>query len=254
MERRAAISALCLAILALPLQAQMRGGMRGGGPMRGPGFSTGGPVTYRSAPSFAFPARAGVRFGTGFGSTPGVRFSSGARFGSTMRFGTGFRRPFFGSRRFRHPFFFSFYPWFYPYYGFPAYYGYPAYASIYGYSGYETAPAYDYSTSAYGLQSDITRQQADIDRLEDEVARLRSERESQPATRSPAPAQQFSGSPTVLVFHDGHRREERNYAIVSQTLWIFTERRAEKIPLSALDIDATRKANDERGVDFVLPQ
>jgi len=58
---------------------------------------------------------------------------------------------------------------------------------------------------------------------------------------------------TVLVFRDQHRQEIQNYAIVGQTLWTFAPQRTQKIPLSELDIPATQKANDERGVDFRLP-
>jgi hypothetical protein len=46
----------------------------------------------------------------------------------------------------------------------------------------------------------------------------------------------------------------QNYAIVGETLWIVTEERARKVPISDLDIPATRKANEDRGVDFRLPE
>jgi hypothetical protein len=59
---------------------------------------------------------------------------------------------------------------------------------------------------------------------------------------------------TVLVFRDEHQRDIQNYAIVGGMLWNFTPQRTEKIPLAALDIPATMKANDDRGVDFRLPQ
>jgi len=58
---------------------------------------------------------------------------------------------------------------------------------------------------------------------------------------------------TVLIFLDERKQEIQNYAVVGQTLWIFEPRRTEKIPLSQLDIPATAKANDERGVDFRVP-
>lgn len=58
---------------------------------------------------------------------------------------------------------------------------------------------------------------------------------------------------TVLVFRDEHKQEVQNYAIVGQTLWNFSPQHTQKIPLSDLDIPATTKANDERGVDFHLP-
>ncbi len=69
-------------------------------------------------------------------------------------------------------------------------------------------------------------------------------------SREQAPAD----PPTVLVYRDQHQREIQNYAIVGQTLWSFSPQRTEKIPLSQLDIPATTKANDDRGVDFRLPR
>lgn len=63
---------------------------------------------------------------------------------------------------------------------------------------------------------------------------------------SPVPA-------TVLVFRDEHKQEVQNYAIVGQTLWNFAPRRTQKIPLSSLDIPATEKANDDRGIAFRIP-
>jgi hypothetical protein len=58
---------------------------------------------------------------------------------------------------------------------------------------------------------------------------------------------------TVLVFRDQHKQEIQNYAIVGHTLWSFGSPRTEKIPLSNLDLPATIKANDERGVSFHVP-
>jgi len=57
---------------------------------------------------------------------------------------------------------------------------------------------------------------------------------------------------TVLVFRDQHKTEVRNYAIVGQTLWSFGPR-TQKIPLTDLDLAATTKANDERGLSFRVP-
>lgn len=58
---------------------------------------------------------------------------------------------------------------------------------------------------------------------------------------------------TLLVFRDQHKKEVQNYAIVGQTLWNFAPQHTEKISLADLDISATTKANDERGVDFRVP-
>lgn len=59
--------------------------------------------------------------------------------------------------------------------------------------------------------------------------------------------------PTVLVFRNQSKLEVQNYAIVGQTLWSFSPRRTQKIPLSDLDLEATTKANEQRGVDFQVP-
>jgi len=60
-------------------------------------------------------------------------------------------------------------------------------------------------------------------------------------------------SPTVLVFRDHHQQEIQNYAIVGQTLWNFASPRTQRIPLADLDLAATQKANDDRGVTFQVP-
>ena len=65
----------------------------------------------------------------------------------------------------------------------------------------------------------------------------------------PAPAEE----PTVLVFKDGHQLEVGNYAIVDSTLYDLTPGHSRKIALAELDLDSTRKQNDDRGVVFQLP-
>ena len=56
------------------------------------------------------------------------------------------------------------------------------------------------------------------------------------------------------MFRDGTKQEVENYAIVGQTLWLFSEQRARKIPLSAIDLEATARANDERGLSFAVQE
>jgi hypothetical protein len=58
---------------------------------------------------------------------------------------------------------------------------------------------------------------------------------------------------TVLVFKDGHQVEIDNYAIVGATLYDLSQDRRWKIGLSELDLPATIKANNDRGLDFQLP-
>jgi len=143
-------------------------------------------------------------------------------------------------------------------------------AVSWGYSGYppwaySDAGTYDYSYSSINspypdmyYERDRLRAEQDrnvsreLDRLSDEVEQLRTERVAAPAAskaKNPAEAERS----TVLVFLDKHIQEVQNYAVVGQTLWTFNEQRAKKIPLADLDVPATTKLNDERGVEFALP-
>jgi hypothetical protein len=83
----------------------------------------------------------------------------------------------------------------------------------------------------------------------------REEREVEPASEpTPAEAAPAADQPeTVLVFKDGHQLEVQNYAVVGSTLYDFTEGRRRKIALSEIDLDATAKQNDDRGIDFQVP-
>jgi hypothetical protein len=59
---------------------------------------------------------------------------------------------------------------------------------------------------------------------------------------------------TALVFRDQHVEEVRNYAIAGGTLWVLNEQAGKKISLTDLDLIATAKVNDVRGVDFQVPR
>ena len=251
------IAALSTTLLAAPLLAQMRGGLRGGGSMGGAamgrgGFSSHGSAGFRGSPGFGSASHLGSapRFGAAFGN--GLRQPSLR----TRRSFGGFHQPVFGSPHSHHRAFFgSVNPGYYGYYGgYPTYYGSDFYSTPDYYPGYDYYGS-SYSAPAYSAQNDIAQQQQDIDRLEDEVARLREQREAQSQAReAPGPQSESPSEPTVLVFRDKHTQEVQNYAIVGGTLWIFSEQRATKLPLSWLDIEATTQANDDRGVNFQVPR
>lgn len=101
-------------------------------------------------------------------------------------------------------------------------------------------------------------------RIDPRVLRLRlpkdSEAEPRPkaatnAASAPAPEPEpvVAQPTTVLVYKDGHKAEVQNYAIVGATLFELGDGRTRKIQLAELDLPATQKANDDRGVDFQLP-
>ena len=74
------------------------------------------------------------------------------------------------------------------------------------------------------------------------------------APPEPAPEAEPANQPrTVLVFKDGSHREVLNYAIVGSTLFDLSDGLTRKVALAELDLPATVKQNDDRGVEFQLP-
>jgi hypothetical protein len=120
-----------------------------------------------------------------------------------------------------------------------------------------TAP---YSQAAEQNSSPVAYQEEDlsgqVERLTDEVERLREEQPSReqprPAALQSKPQFEEKTATTMVVFRDGHRSEVQNFAVVGQTLWVFTVQRARKIRISDLDVEATKEVNADRGIDFRL--
>ncbi|MGA9040667.1 MAG: hypothetical protein WB421_09050 [Terriglobales bacterium] len=225
--------ALVVALLAVPSLAQRHGasgGFAGHAGFSGPVMGH-GPVMSRG-PSFS-------------GSTTR---SGGGHFAGSLR--PSYRSPYYSSRNrsYHRRYYNSYAPHYYGYAG--GLYAYPWYYGDYGFGYPETDPdpQYDYSR-AYDSQSG-EMEQGKIDRLEDEVAQLRQERNS---AGSASPTKTEIRASTLLVFRDQHTQDVQNYAIVGETLWVFDAQKASKIPVDDLDIPATTKANDDRGVDFRLP-
>lgn len=75
---------------------------------------------------------------------------------------------------------------------------------------------------------------------------------AEPAASTP-PNEVAAQPPTVLVFRDGHRVEVTNYAIQGGTLFNLSDAGPRRVALTDLDVNATVKANDERGIDFAVP-
>ena len=96
--------------------------------------------------------------------------------------------------------------------------------------------------NAQSLDEERMRRDGD----QDAYARRDAQPRDQAMPETPEPA-------TVLVFRDARKQEVQNYAIVGQTLFSFSGPRTQKIPIADLDLPATAKANDARGVDFKVP-
>lgn len=219
MRRWLCRATFCLIVLSLPLWGQRHGGGGAGG---GAHFASHGVSSGHSAGSFH-----GGSFHAGnAGRGSGVRIrTSNSYYGYRGFYGRG-----------------AYYPYaYYPYLG----YGWDwdsyddqnqtqdAYADSY------SPPPPDNEDS--GLRSDVQALNGKIDRLQADVeARNRAKPEQEPET--------------ALVFRDQHVEEVRNYAISGGTLWVLNNAAAKKIPLVNLDIEATVKMNEDRGVDFQVPE
>jgi hypothetical protein len=232
MLRRTTIAAFVFFLALVPAYAQ-RGGMRSSG--GGRGVAVGRPSG-----------------GHGFGGVP----SGGMRFGG-MHSGIGIRsfpRDGFGRARIRirtrpfHHCFGCFSSFASPWWG----WGYP-------FGWWDSSSSYDYDQereqeSALASQmNSLNIQEQNLREREDWLQQR--EQQDTYARRPQAREDDHVSSATVLVFRDQHQQEIRNYAIADGTLWVLSDHVvAKKVPLADLDLDATTKANDERGVEFQVPR
>ncbi len=238
------IAAIC-AILAIPATAQRFGGgfggFRGGVPASVTSFGFGGhpgfggvPASVTS-PGFGFVPRTfiGHRGFVPLGNNrvffrPGFGFRRGffpGRFGSAGAFGfTGAVAPFF-----------------------PA----PVVVPFFDYSEGEAVPPENIMTQPGQPQPIVV------------VVPERGEREvAQPEAAPPPPREQAPAAsakplpappPTIFVLRNGQKLELSDYALTSDTLYDLRDGRTKKISLAEVDLPATVKANEDRGVEFTLP-
>ena len=250
MRRPATIAAFVVLILiALVSASAQRGGMRSSGGGRG------GAVGRPSGGGH------GVAIGRSIGGASGGHAFGGMRAG--MHTGIGARPSFrgdgFGGRRFHSRDF-------HHCFGCRRDFGYPGYAG-YGYAGYydpywwwdsSSSYGYDYDQEReLGLASEMNSLNIEEQRLREQDDRERERDEDSYARRSqPREEERAAVFPaTALVFRDQHVEEVRNYAISGGTLWVLNDHQAgKKIPLAQLDLAATAKMNDDRGVDFQVPE
>jgi hypothetical protein len=244
MRRPLTIAAFVVVLLvALVSASAQRGGMRSSGGGRG------GAVGRPSGGGH------GIGIGRSIGGTSGSHAFGGmhAGLGSRLSFrGDRFGGGRFHSSGFRHCF------------GCRRGFGYPWYGG-YGYAGYydpywwwDSSSSYDYDQerdlaqasemNALSVEEQRLREQEDREQARDQdlYARRSQPREEERSAALPA---------TALVFRDQHVEEVRNYAIAGGTLWVLNDHQAgKKIPLAQLDLDATVKMNDDRGLDFQVPK
>jgi hypothetical protein len=98
-------------------------------------------------------------------------------------------------------------------------------------------------------RQDAPAQNVKEDRKEDRKADRKPRPDDDTASAKPA---EDKSPATVFIFKDGHQLETRNYAIMGQTLFDFSDKTLKKIQLNELDTAATVKANDDRGLTVKL--
>ncbi|HVP44249.1 MAG TPA: hypothetical protein VMS96_12515 [Terriglobales bacterium] len=149
--------------------------------------------------------------------------------------------------------------------------------SLYGYGGYAYAPYYypaypaystDYMSGYDYLQPAPTAEEPAppaptiFERRPASRPYARDEARYEEEYRGPAaeatPKSTVIGvgeqETTTLVFADGHQLDIHNYAIVGQILFNLDGTGPFKVKLAELDLVATAKINEDRGVDFKLPR
>jgi hypothetical protein len=223
MRRWLSRAAFGLVLIALPVWAQ-RGGHGGGGAH----FSSHGGSAMHSSGSGAFR-------GGSVGHSGGVRIRTGNPY---HNYSYNYRG-YYGRRG--YPYYgWGYYPWGWDWWDDNSS-GYDNGNQDQDYAGFYQAPASTPYPESGGLQRDLQALNGKIDRLQADV-----EARNHPKSEEPA---------TALVFRDQHVEEVHNYAIARGTLWVLNDHQAgKKIPLAQLDIPATIKMNDDRGVDFQVPQ
>ncbi len=198
-----------------------------------------------------------------------VRFGDSAPRG-TQRFGS-FAAPQFGMRSFNqqrerrehrdHRSRNGFYPYYPVYYYNPYFYGYDdtyveSNSSLPGAGTFYSQPPAN--ETEYPQYRPYVESNSVID-SEGHIYDRRPERApAAPAVETaeqppPSASSQEENEPrTLLIFKDGRQMEVSNYAIMGSTLYLFSGDHR-KISLVDLDLDATRKANDDRGIEFRIP-
>jgi len=265
MRRLIAISAFAL-LLAVPVWAQHGGGHAGGGHSGGFGGGHAGFSGGHSGGVGGAHAGAGVHVLSGARSGPSASRSFSRPPTSAQR--SFARDPYrnrgFHGNRFRRGYGnrFQTYGFRNNCYGYACGYGYPGYGYYdpWLWDWWDSGSTYDQDDPSQDVAAaaEMNRENLEEQRMlrqeeadGDQDAYANSDRAPRPATREADSAPVLPD--TVLVFRDQHKQDVRNYAIVGQTLWNFAPGRTEKIALYDLDLPATTKANDERGVTFRVP-
>ena len=194
-------------------------------------FGFGGQAGFHGVPASVTSLNFGVPANSGAFRHPHRGFGDGQH-----HHNQGLVNPFYGAAYYT--------PYFYPSYVMDPVYDSPAQAEPEAYERSGPDPAEQ-------VRQELESLKATVRDYRDE---LRSTRVTEQAAPRPEQQQVVTNQPeTILVFKDGHQLEIGNYAIVGDTLYDLSEGRTKKVALAELNLPATVKQNDDRGVEFKVP-
>ncbi|HET6841060.1 MAG TPA: hypothetical protein VFK06_05150 [Candidatus Angelobacter sp.] len=104
-----------------------------------------------------------------------------------------------------------------------------------------------------GAQDALSAQQQDRYGQHYLDSRTRPQPAPEAQSQTPVPQQQAApapvedSAPTVFIFKDGRRIETNSYVIMGQTLFDLSSKPLKKIQMAELDLDATKKVNEDLG-------
>ena len=236
------MAVVCAAALALPVAAQTRGV-----PASVTSFGFGGRPGFGGVPASVT--------SPGFGVAPGFVPHGGFRGGRGLLhrpggFFPGRNNGFFGGTS--TPFFPVSVPVAVPYFGYFDYsdvqqQAQPALAA-------QPQPIIIVVPEHVAGAADVSQQQPAsspeiIERQGDRYVRRGSE---QPQAQAPAKPQP-PPPPTIIVLRNGQELELTDYAVTGDILYDLSNGRTKKISLAQVDVPATIKLNEDRGIEFSLP-
>ena len=121
--------------------------------------------------------------------------------------------------------------------------------SVDGSEAAEPATADPGSNQTSALSEQLERLSRQMQDLQDQLAH----------SQQPAPEQAISDQPpaqtvpaVTVVLKSGERFQTQNYAVTDNTFWDLSNQPARRVPLSAIDPAASRKATEANGGEFPI--
>jgi hypothetical protein len=140
------------------------------------------------------------------------------------------------------------------FWGAPYYYLPPDYSSDYvsapppeAYPGPEAGGPDPVTQNLMMQQSQLGQQ---IQQLSDQLATLRAQQRGANEGPSAPPQEQEPTHPIKLVLRNGTTVTVQNYALMKGIFWDFSATPIKRIPVSSVDVSASRRATEEAGGEF----